>query len=192
MNRPKSALTKFFLLLLLAGSQLLASPSAHADDVIRTATLDLGTFNTETQAVEAMRELCLIASIEENAEHMGAIVKTAGGDYLVTHGKASPGQTQVAFAISRPAEAEIVALWHTHGAPGRRTERFSIQDLDTVRQTGLPFYLITPRGEIRVVVSKAGERAFTNRSSIDSSRLTRIRGFRGLTLYGFEEGIGDA
>ena len=46
---------------------------------------------------------------------------------------------------------QLAAFWHTHGAPARLRELFSPDDVDLVRSTGRDFYLITPRGEIRVL-----------------------------------------
>ncbi len=130
---------------------LITSLSCNASDLVRTTWLQSLMFGSELEAITSLSQSFLADSIRENVEHLGAILETEDGRILVTHGKAEPDQDRVEFSIRRPQGSKIIALWHTHGAPGRATERFSVADSETVRETGLPFYLITPRGRISVL-----------------------------------------
>lgn len=168
-------------------SALLIPLNIQANDVIRTMPLQNLVFDSEVAAVEAMKDHCLAESSHEDAEHMGAILQTNDGRFLVTHGQAKPGQTKVTFAILRPPTAKVVALWHTHGAPGRSTERFSIQDTDTVREIGLPFYLIAPSGQISLLVGTKKGIPNVQLTSEDAHRLKAIRKYPGLALYRVEQ-----
>ena len=168
-------------------SALLIPLNIQASDVIRTRPLQNRVFDSEVAAVEAMKDHCLAESSHEDAEHMGAILQTNDGRFLVTHGQAKPGQTTVTFAILRPPTAKVVALWHTHGAPGRRTERFSIQDSDTVREIGLPFYLIAPSGQISLLVGTKKGIPNVQLTSEGAHRLKAIRKYPGLALYRVEQ-----
>ena len=156
---------------------------AHADETILSELLDNFVFASEVEAVKAMKQHCMAESSRDNAEHVGAILQSEDGRFMVTHGQASPGQESVTFSIRRTPALKIVALWHTHGTPGRKTERFSITDGQTVRQIGLPFYLITPKGEIKVLekVNKEQPTAQTNLEGI--SDRTFVRKFKGLVLF---------
>ena len=172
---------------ILLCSALFIPLNTLASDVIRTMPLGDLVFDSEVAAVAAMKNHCLAESSRNDAEHMGAILKTDDGRFLVTHGQAEPGQTKVTFAILRPPASKVVAFWHTHGAPGRRTERFSIEDGDTVRETGLPFYLIAPSGQISLLVD--AEKGISNIqvTSEDEHRLKAFRKYRGLALYRVEQ-----
>ena len=159
-------------LIILCGIFLTALNS-HAAEVVKTSWLHSLEFSSEHEALTALSQSFLADSIREDAEHMGAILETEDGRILVTHGKAAPGQTQVEFSIGRLKTTKIIALWHTHGAPGRRTERFSITDGETVRATGLPFYLISPRGQISVL-ELAKTKGSSVRDTVDASRRHKV------------------
>ena len=172
---------------ILLCSALFIPLNTQAGDAIRTMPLENRVFDSEVEAVEAMKDHCLAESSREDAEHVGAILQSDDGHFLVTHGQAEPGQTKVTFTILRPRTSKVVALWHTHGAPGRRTERFSIEDGDTVRETGLPFYLIAPSGQISLLVD--AEKGISNIqvTSEDAHRLKAFRKYSGLALYRVEQ-----
>ena len=101
--------------------------------------------------LEHLKGEILDRSIREDTEFVGAVLQKADGTYEFTQGNGKPGQDKVSFRIRRPEGAEIVALWHTHGGHGPTRAVFSPTDAQLVRQTGLPFYLITPDGEVRVL-----------------------------------------
>ena len=107
---------KCFIRLVLLSSVFLIPLNAMAAEPIRTAPLENLAFDSEIEAVEAMKDHCLAESSREDAEHVGAILQTDEGRFLVTHGQAESGQTKVTFAILRPPSAKVVALWHMpHG-----------------------------------------------------------------------------
>ncbi len=124
-------------------------PSALAASVL-TAPLHWQSVSIETGLVK-LKEQFLDVSIEEDVEFVGAVLRNPDGTFEFTQGRGRPGQDRVTFRIQRPDDAEIVGLWHTHGAHGPTRAIFSPTDADLVRATGLPFYLITPDGEIRVL-----------------------------------------
>ena len=162
---------------------------AHASDAILTELLDEFVFASEVEAVNAMKQHCMAESSRDNAEHVGAILQSEDGRFMVTHGQANPGQESVTFSIRRPPSLKIVALWHTHGARGRNTQRFSIEDGNTVRDTGLPFYLIEPRGRITLLEKVEKGKSKTRVSSSDSPERKLIRISRGLALYRVLEAV---
>ncbi len=169
--------------LILLCTMILTPFHALASEAIRTELLDNYVFASELEAVNAMKQHCMAESSRDNAEHVGAILHSKDGRFMVTHGQANPGQESVTFSIRRPPSLKIVALWHTHGAPGRSTERFSITVGQTVRQLGLPFYLITPKGEIKVL-EKATKGQSTAQTNLEvSSERTFVRKFKGLVLF---------
>ena len=151
MNILKSLVAGSYAQWIICCGVLLSSLNCYAQEIVQTTWLRSLVFNSEIEAITTLSQQFLADSIRENAEHVGALLETEDGRILVTHGKANPGQEQVQFSVRRLKTTKVIALWHTHGAPGRTTERFSITDGDTVRQTGWPFYLISPRGLISVL-----------------------------------------
>lgn len=168
--------------ILLCGLLVTALHARASDSLMTELLIDLE-FDSEIAAVKAMKQRCLVESSSHNAEHVGAILQTSEGRFLVTHGHADPEQERVSFSIQRIPSTKLVALWHTHGAPGRKTHRFSIEDGETVRQTGLPFYLIEPRG--RIIVLEIAERGKSDgkRTTENPGKRKLIRISKGLALY---------
>lgn len=123
----------------------------------QTATASVLTkpLNWHTQTLETgldrLKEQFLDLSIQQDREFVGAVLRRADGTYAFTHGQGKPGQNKVSFRIQRGVDTRIIGLWHTHGDYGPARAVFSPTDAELVRQTGLPFYLITPEGEIRVL-----------------------------------------
>ncbi len=91
-------------------------------------------------------------SIREDREYIAAILEENCA-YRVTVQAGSPGEAKVRMKIRPKKSQTLVALWHTHGAPAPLSEWYSATDSKTVRTTGLPFYLTTPRGKIKVLRS---------------------------------------
>jgi hypothetical protein len=102
-------------------------------------------------AVDAMRREHLDHSTRSDREFVGAVVEDSAGGYWTSVGKGCSGQNTVTFAVQVPAKMRLAAFWHTHGSAGPSRELFSPDDVELVRSTGRDFYLITPRGEIRVL-----------------------------------------
>lgn len=116
-----------------------------------------GDCNVESQAfpcIEAAVDVLSISyhqrSIREDREYIAAILEE-NGVYRVMVQAGSPGKDKVSMKIRLKKSQALVALWHTHGAPGRMREWYSATDSKTVRTTGVPFYLTTPRGKIKVL-----------------------------------------
>ena len=107
-------------------------------------------YPTVVAAVTSMQRAFLDESVHSDREFVGAIFED-GGAYRASVGRACVGQDTVTFAISVPPGAQLAALWHTHGAPADLREFFSADDVDVVRSIRRDFYLITPRGELRVL-----------------------------------------
>lgn len=127
----------------LAGSQLALANVITAQLDWRAESIEAG--------LNRVKDQFLDASIREDAEYVGAVLRDPAGSITFTQGNGEPGQDRVTFRIQRPSDTELVGLWHTHGAHGPTRAVFSPTDAALVRQTGLPFYLITPQGEIRVL-----------------------------------------
>lgn len=102
-------------------------------------------------AVVAAGERFLMASVLDDREHVGAVLRGVDGRHRVTHGLGARGQDRVTFRIDHRRGEQVVALWHTHGAPGPWRALFSPEDRALVLATGLPFYLVTPDGEVKVL-----------------------------------------
>jgi len=116
-----------------------------------------GDCNVESQAfpcIEAAVYVLSISyhqrSIREDREYIAAIFEENCA-YRVTVQAGSPGEAKVRMKIRPKKSQTLVALWHTHGAPAPLSEWYSATDSKTVRTTGLPFYLTTPRGKIKVL-----------------------------------------
>jgi hypothetical protein len=101
--------------------------------------------------LERLKAQYLDVSSELDAEFVGAVLRTPDCDYAFTQGQGPRGQKRVSFRVRRPADRDLVGFWHTHGAHGPAQSVFSPTDAKLVRKTGLPFYLIAPDGEIRVL-----------------------------------------
>jgi hypothetical protein len=135
--------TLYLLLICLAGSHAAAANVMTEALHWRAQDIDSG--------LNRLKELFLDDSIGHDTEFVGAVLRTPDGGYQFTQGRGRPGQDQVTFRIRRPLGTELVGLWHTHGARGPTRAFFSPTDVALVGRTGLPFYLITPDGEIRVL-----------------------------------------
>jgi hypothetical protein len=103
------------------------------------------------RGLDRLRDEFLSRSIAQDAEFVGAVFRTRSGEFEFTQGQGPRGQNQVTFRIRRTAGQELVGFWHTHGANRPSRGIFSPTDARLVRRTGLPFYLIRPDGEIRVL-----------------------------------------
>lgn len=108
-------------------------------------------YSSVIAAVDAMRREHLDHSIRSDREFVGAVVEDGAGGYWASVGKGCSGQNTVTFVVQVPAKMQVAAFWHTHGSAGPSRELFSPDDVDLVRNSGRDFYLITPRGEIRVL-----------------------------------------
>ena len=87
--------------LILLCTMMLTPFPALASEAIRTELLDNYVFASEMEAVKAMKQHCIAESSRDNAEHVGAILQSEDGRFMVTHGQANPGQESVTFSIRR-------------------------------------------------------------------------------------------
>lgn len=108
-------------------------------------------YSSVVAAVDAMRREHLDHSIRSDREFVGAVVGDGVGGFWTSVGSGCSGQNTVTFVVQVPAKMQLAAFWHTHGAAAPSRGLFSADDVNLVRRTGRDFYLITPRGEIRVL-----------------------------------------
>lgn len=83
-------------------------------------------------------------------EFIGAVLATAAG-YVGVAEPGRRGHDRIHLRIALQPGERLVALWHTHGAAGYARELFSPIDTALADHLGVPFYLTTPAGEIRVL-----------------------------------------
>jgi hypothetical protein len=129
----------------------LALASTGTCGVVQTSVDRGHAYANVVAAVDAMRREHLERSVRSDREFVGAVVENGSGGYWTSVGSGCSGQNTVTFAVQVPPRAQVAAFWHTHGAPAASRDLFSPDDIDLVRNTGLDFYLITPRGELRVL-----------------------------------------
>ena len=156
---------------LLSAIVLPIQASLGACGVVATTVDRDREYSTVVDAVESMRRMYLDESIRSDREFVGAIVERAGS-YRTSVGRACAGRDVVRFSVSLEADFRLVAFWHTHGAPTSLRELFSPEDVDLVKSTQRDFYLITPRGQLRVLRVEDVARGITtlrsNRPGVDA------------------------
>ncbi|MCZ6870193.1 MAG: DUF4329 domain-containing protein [Gammaproteobacteria bacterium] len=100
-------------------------------------------------AVVSMSRCYLDISVREDREYIGAVLSVeAGYTFVVQKGEIGRGNARL--RVSVPKGQRVVALWHTHGAPGPARQFFSPTDTKRAARMNLPFYLTDPTGAIRV------------------------------------------
>ncbi len=134
-------------------------------------------FPSEMTAVVTAAKLYAQRSAALDVEFVGAVYYADSGTYRVVVGRGCALDDGFRFRLPRIAGARPVALWHTHGAAGAARDLFSPADAATVRDTGLPFYLVTAAGGVLVL----RDNEVWQRVRRDSGSSMRIRGgaFRG-------------
>jgi hypothetical protein len=106
-------------------------------------------FNTELDAVKALSSCYLARSVQEDREFIAVLFETEDGIKVrISDGEKRTGTASISFP--RSLRDDLVALWHTHGAPAPGRNLFSPQDTAIAHQLGVPFYLSDPQGVIRV------------------------------------------
>jgi hypothetical protein len=148
---PKNPGYVFVQLLLIQLVNMVCASVVLAAAPIQTRMLGTMEYESKIDAIKALGHKFLADSITEDVEYMGAILKTPTGTYRVSHGKSRPGQNRFHFTVLRPESLTVIAYWHTHGAHGDLRDKFSVTDTQTVIKTGLPFYLITPAGGLKML-----------------------------------------
>lgn len=118
------------------------------------ALVDVTDYSQLLDAVQAAGQRYLEASVREDREYFGAVVRTAQGYYRL-HGAAGAKRVDhFRFRISVSSGERLVAIWHTHGAPAEGRDYFSPADVAMVERLRYPMFLITPRGQINVLLPK--------------------------------------
>jgi hypothetical protein len=110
-------------------------------------------FASEVLAVTAAANAYNPASVRDDREYMGGIL-TDGRQYYYTATAGVAGQDKVQARIRIPAGLQLVAFWHTHGAPAHERRFFSDVDTELANRWGLPFYLADPTGALRVYMPR--------------------------------------
>ena len=140
--------TPYLLFILLSLSGCMTQPVR----VIPVAQMTDDVYPSEVNAVTGAMETFLQRSTRENREYIGGIYETGSG-YAFS---VAPGRKGKYEAQARMASASLVALWHTHAnvdkSSGSQILRnmFSTTDVELVEETGLPLYLITQNGTIKI------------------------------------------
>jgi len=110
-------------------------------------------FESELAAVLDAVNLYNPVSIRNDVEYMGAVYRQSLGSevrYGYTAGTGEPGKDTVTVSFRLPPDSELLAFWHTHGANHWSRNYFSDVDTQLANDWGVPFYLATPQGELRV------------------------------------------
>lgn len=134
----------------------------QAPVVAATCRIHFESWSGEADSMEALLSL---ASHEFNrpsqrldVEYVGVILSDVTKGRLRSNaGRGCRGVDRFALRVTELHGA--VALWHTHGSAGPLRSYFSTSDAGLVRDTGLPLYLITAAGQIRVLTTKAVRKA---------------------------------
>jgi len=107
-------------------------------------------FASEVEAVVGATRQYNARSIREDREFMGAILRH-DDCYTFTVGAGEPGQDRISVRIVIPADAEVVAFWHTHGARHHSHQYFSDVDTALVDSWQKRFYLADHTGTLKVI-----------------------------------------
>lgn len=111
-----------------------------------------------------------------DVEYAGALVLDVEGSVRATIGSGCPHRDNVVFRVAVRRGQTILAFWHTHGAHGHLRRLFSEADAEVVRHFGVPFYLFTADGELRVLSPYNLARTRVNRVRYSA---VRFRGYVG-------------
>lgn len=128
-----------------------------------------GWYRTPLLALRDAAKRSVRQSIGSDVEFAGGLMRDQTGGFRISLGAGCAGRDAVSFRLPRLPAGELVAFWHTHGAHGYARSLFSDADAAVVRQFGLPFYLIDPRGDLRVL-------------SLDNLAASKVRKIRGSLL----------
>jgi len=131
-------------------TSLLSASLYAADNISHGCNLEFLSFTTVGNAVEKLSRCYHRRSYREDREYIAAILEE-DGNYTVIVQAGARGRDEVSLKIRHRKSQILNSIWHTHGAPGPQRDRYSPTDSRTVRATGLPFYLVTPDGTIKVL-----------------------------------------
>ncbi len=144
--RISSGTLQIFLCSVLLTTQIASGKSFDGEYYVESQT-----FPRIRAALDALSRSYHRRSILQDREYAAAIFEE-NGVYRVTVQKERRGaRHKVIMKIRRKKSQTLVAVWHTHGAPGQMQEVFSATDSRTVTTTGVPMYLTTPLGKLKVL-----------------------------------------
>lgn len=147
--------------------------------------LQLKSYPSVIDAVEAASNLYNPISIETDREFMGAILER-DNRYFYTAVAGSVGTGNVRLSLPPPYYGEVIALWHTHGKAAKAHQFFSAIDVNLVKRLELPFYLADHTGELKVLYPNS-----TTISPLHAKSLG-LQGFRGIATGQFVKGENKA
>jgi hypothetical protein len=110
---------------------------------------DENRFATEIAAVIAASNLYNPTSIVEDREYMGAVLRDGDG-YLYTVSAGQQRRDKITVKIEILPGFELIALWHTHGAPASERKYFSKVDTRLAEKLQIPFYLADFTGLLKI------------------------------------------
>lgn len=124
-------------------------------------TLHAANFHSIGDAVLAASQRYNPQSVREDREFMGGIFQqTINGEirfgYTVSGG--ARNHDRITVRIQLPQDSQLVAIWHTHGSAHWNRSYFSPIDTHLAETTGLPVFLATGQGELRIF--EPGDRTF--------------------------------
>ena len=108
-----------------------------------------GRFDTPEEAVKHAAAIFNPASISDDFEVGGFVVRDEAGKYYFTYTLGDRGTGNVTFQRTRPAGHDLVAIWHSHGNEGSAREYFSQTDYETATNLKMPSYMVDYRGDLR-------------------------------------------
>lgn len=162
----------------MAKANLLERPSE-----LTTAGVEPQVFNTELTAVIHAMNTYNPRSVAEDREYIGAVYRLLNNQgYIYSTTPGNIGADQISGGVPKLKTARLIAFWHTHGAAHRTRKYFSDIDTDLVKKWGLPFYMGSADGYLRV---------FRPEHRTLSFRQAREKGLGPRTGYGKGELIRD-
>lgn len=109
-------------------------------------------FDTPDEAAAWASSVFNPMSIEDDREVGGVIIRhPKTGKYYINYNVGKKGGGQVKITARKPKDHELVGLWHSHGAKGRERHLFSPGDARSVKQLGVPFYMVDSKGALRIL-----------------------------------------
>jgi hypothetical protein len=115
------------------------------------AQLAPGSFASLEDALAAAVARVHARSVREDREHLGGLFAARDGSaFVYSVAAGSSGHDELSVRLRAPAGFHLAAVWHTHGAPGAGRSFFSARDTALAQRLGVPIYLATPAGALRV------------------------------------------
>lgn len=106
-------------------------------------------FDTKEEAVKHAAAIFNPASITDDFEVGGFVVKDENDKFYFTFTLGERGKGSVYFPTTRPMGHSLVGIWHSHGNEGPAREHFSMVDYEVAKKFQLPSYMVDYRGDLR-------------------------------------------